>query len=148
MWEQYDVPKSEGTRIHRVGDTLVCVAVEMAGEGDLLAIMPISGAAKPDARQARGKRQQSIALPPLDAPAWSRHFIGRASEYQLTPGYPSIPVCVKLREPFSLQPGSDLRGWIFSRIEARIVVANIDLASFPLAKPFKTLYGTPEAGVV
>jgi hypothetical protein len=120
----------------------------MAGEGDLLAMMPIYGQAVPARKKPLGKMTQALALPPLDDPAWSRHFIGKASTYELAPGYPPIPVCVRFKEPFSLQPGSDLRGWIFSRIEARVLVSGVELASFPLARPFKTLYGTPETGVV
>lgn len=152
LWAQHEVPTKEGTRIHRIGDTLVCVALEMAGDGDLLAIMPYyasSGWGQSPARKtARGPSPRGLSLPPLDDPAWSRHFIAKASTYELAPGYPPIPVCVRLKEPFSLQPGSDLRGWIFSRIEARVIVSGVELASFPLARPFKTMYGPPDAGVV
>jgi hypothetical protein len=42
----------------------------------------------------------------------------------------------------------NLEGWIFSRLEARILVSGQVLASFPLARPMKTLYGTPDAGAI
>jgi len=149
MWKQYEVPRSEGTRIHRIGDTLVCVAVQMAGEGELLSVMPIYDAREVrPVRAARKKADNTLALPPLDDPVWHRYFIDKADQYTLSPGYPPIPVCVRLKEAFSLPPDADLKGWIFSRIEARIIVSGSILASFPLARPIKTLYGTPETGVV
>jgi hypothetical protein len=55
---------------------------------------------------------------------------------------------VHLRESFFLPPGTTLEGWIFSRIQVRITANEAEVASFPLQRPFKTLYGTPDAGVV
>jgi len=148
MWEPYDVPRSEGTRIHRIGDALVCIAVEMTGAGDLLAAMPVYPEAGTQKKSLRKKADHAIALPPLEDGAWSRFFIGKAESYELSPGYPPLPACVSLKETFSLPPGATLDGWIFSRVEARVLVAGNELASFPLVKPYKTLYGTPDAGVV
>ncbi|OHD19879.1 MAG: hypothetical protein A2Y38_26755 [Spirochaetes bacterium GWB1_59_5] len=148
MWEQYEVPRSEGTRIHRIGSMLICVAVEMAGEGDLLSAMPMYDAALSLKKTTRKNVVSSVTLPPLDDPVWYKFFIDSSKHYELLPGYPQIPVCVRLKEAFSLPPGADLKGWIFSRIEARILVSGVELVSFPLAKPHKTLYGTPETGVI
>lgn len=39
-------------------------------------------------------------------------------------------------------------GWIFSHLEARILIEGEAMASFALIPPFKTLYGTPDSGVV
>lgn len=148
MWEQYQVPKNEGTRIHRIGSTLICVVAVISGEGDLLSAMPMYDSVMPSKSPARKKAVLPLALPPLDDSVWSRFFIDASEHYELMPGYPQMPVCVQLREAFSLPPGADLKGWIFSRIEARILVSGTELVSFPLARPYKTLYGTPESGVI
>jgi len=148
MWEQYQVPRSEGTRIHRIGTTLICVVAVISGEGDLLSAMPMYDSVMPLKIPARRKAALPLALPPLDDPVWYRFFIDSSEHYELLPGYPQMPVCVMLKEAFSLPPGADLKGWIFSRIEARILVSGTELVSFPLARPHKTLYGTPESGVI
>lgn len=146
MWRKYQLPKSEGTRIHRVGKTILFVAIETAGEGDVLA----ASISYPDIAvpAARRKEKTTIAVPPLDGPGWSRYYMGASDSYDIVPGYPELPICISLREPFYLPPAADLRGWIFSHVEARIVVAGSAVASYPLTRPFKTLYGIPEAGVV
>lgn len=146
MWRQYDLPKNEGTRVHRAGKTILYVAVEAAGEGDVLAAL-ISYDNPPEAKTSR-KGKDMLAVPPLDDPAWSRYSMGSHSAYEIAPGYPAMPVCIKVREPFYLPPAADLRGWIFSHIEARILVGGSAVGSFPLARPFKTLYGIPEAGII
>jgi len=148
MWDKYEVPRSEGTRIHHIGTTLICVAAVISGEGDLLSAMPMYDAGTPMKKTTRKKAEPFLALPPLDDPVWYRFFINSSEHYELLPGYPQMPVCVKLKEAFSLPPGADLTGWIFSKIEARILVSGTELVSFPLAKPHKTLYGTPESGVI
>ncbi len=148
MWDKYQVPRDEGTRIHRIGTTLICVAAVISGEGDLLSAMPMYDSIAPAKRTARKKVEPPLELPPLDDAAWYRFFIDSSEYYELLPGYPQMPACVKLSEAFSLPPGADLKGWIFSRIEARILVSGVELVSFPLARPHKTLYGTPESGVI
>lgn len=148
MWEQYQVPRNEGTRIHRIGTTLLCVVAVISGEGDLLSAMPMYDSVPPAKNASRKKSNSSVVLPPLDDPVWDRFFIDSSENYELLPGYPQMPVCVRFKEAFSLSPGADLNGWIFSRIEARILVSGAELVAFPLARPYKTLYGTPEAGVI
>lgn len=146
MWRQYDLPKSEGTRMHRAGKTILYVAVEVAGEGEVLAAMV--SYANASIAATRRKTKVVMAVPPLDDPAWSRYYMGTSSTYDIIPGYPDMPVCIKLREPFYLPPAADLRGWIFSHVEARIVVGGSTVASYPLTRPYKTLYGIPEAGII
>jgi len=146
MWRQYDLPKSEGTRVHRAGSTILYIAVEAAGEGDVLAALASYG--NPPEGKARRKGKDELAVPPLDDPAWWRYSMGSFSTYEIAPGYPAMPVCIRVREPFHLPPAADLRGWIFSHIEARILVGGSTAGSFPLTRPFKTLYGIPEAGII
>jgi hypothetical protein len=149
MWTEWTLPKNEGTRIHRFGKAMLCVSADMAGEGDVLAAMPFYPESS-HALTAAGKKKAppALCLPPLADPAWTRYYMGKTQEYRLSPGYPTLPVCVRLRESFSLPPGADIQGWIFSHIEARIMVGAAMVASFPLRKPFKTMYGNPESGVV
>lgn len=146
MWRQYELPRSEGTRIHRVGKTVLFVAVETAGEGDVLAAMISYPDTSIPAQRRKGK--ETMTVPPLDSPGWARYFMGSSANYDIVPGYPEMPVCISLREPFYLPPAADLRGWIFSHVEARIVVGGSTVASYPLTRPYKTLYGIPEAGIV
>lgn len=146
MWKEYDLPTNEGTRIHRAGKTVLYVAIEVAGEGEVLAAMV--SYAEDSGIAPRRKARAPVSVPPLDSPMWSRYFMGTSSTYEIVPGYPQMPVCIRLREPFFLPPAADLRGWIFSHVEARIVVGGATVASYPLTRPFKTLYGIPEAGIV
>ncbi len=147
MWKTWNLPRNEGTRMHRFGDAAICVAVDSAGEGSVLAAMALYAPELPS-KAARGGREAPVALPPLSSPSWTRSYAGGAETYELLPGYPPIPVCVRLRESFRLSPGSGLDGWIFSKLEARVSVNGSELGSFPLRLPFKTLYGIPQAGVV
>ncbi len=146
-WRRWDLPKDEGTRLHQFGDMRICVAVDMAGEGDILAALPLY----PDRYPAAGpkaRKQAALSLPSLSDRAWTRFYMGNGSDYELAPAYPRIPTCVRLKDPFSLPPGATLEGWIFSRIDACIKVGDVAVISYPLAPPAKTLYGTPDAGVV
>ncbi|HOZ72606.1 MAG TPA: DUF432 domain-containing protein [Spirochaetales bacterium] len=138
-WKRWNLPKNEGTRVHRIGDRRICVAVDMVGDQYVLAAMALP----PEA--SRGSR---LALPSLSDKAWTRFFMDKAEDYELAPAYPPMPTCIRLKQPFSLAPGSTVEGWIFSRIEASILVNGARIASFPLATPYKTLYGSPEAGVI
>ena len=146
MWKQWTLPKNEGTRLHEFGTSRICVAVDTAGEGDILAAMPIYPGATAVSKPA-GKKP-GLSLPPLTDSAWIRYYMGKDDGYRLAPAYPPLPVCVHLRESFFLPPGTTLEGWIFSRIQVRITAGDAEVASFPLQRPFKTLYGTPDAGVV
>lgn len=147
LWRSWELPRNEGSRIHKLGDVHICVAVQQAGEGDILATMPIYPDPSPsDKKPARTKA--SLSLPSLSDAAWTRFFMGKENTYDIVPSYPPLPVCVHLKDPFSLPPGSTLEGWIFSKIEASIHVKNVTVASYPLSQPHKTLYGTPDAGVV
>lgn len=108
----------------------------------------------PEEKEATKKSRKSAQrlstpeLPPIEDTAWTRTFIGKSTEYGLFPGYPPLPICVKLHESFSLPPGSDIMGWIFSHLEARVIIEDQTIVAFPLLPPFKTLYGTPDSGVV
>lgn len=143
-WARYPFPRDDGARIHRIGDAVVCVALENAGQGEFLAAVPLHGTAKP----RRGKSAGAVELPPPDDPAWRRMLVKGADDYELAPAYPKPPVCVRLKESFLLPPGADLEGWIFSRVEAQVLVSGALLASLPLRKAHKTLYGQPDSGVV
>ncbi|TFG84970.1 MAG: DUF432 domain-containing protein [Spirochaetales bacterium] len=146
IWKHWDLPRNEGTRLHRLGDVQICVAVDMAGEGDILAAMPIYPRMPAD---TKGKREKpNLSLPPLNDPLWTRFYMGKEDGYDLVPAYPPLPICLRLKDPFLLPPGATLEGWVFSRIEASILVNGTAIVSYPLAIPFKTLYGTPDAGVV
>lgn len=144
IWRSWPVPRNEGTAVHRTGGATLCVSIEQAGDGDVLAAL--ARYAEDDAPGA--KRAAQLVLPPLDDPAWSRYYSGKADHYELEPGYPELPVCVRLHEPFRLPPGADLRGWIFSHLEAKLKVGHAIAGAFPLKKPYKTLYGPPDAGVI
>jgi len=149
LWSRYPVPRDDGSRLHRFGRTLVCVALERVGEADFIATMPLYDAPSPAKRSAAGRGASGlIALPPFDAPTWRRMLVRHGSEYELSPAYPAIPVCVRLKEAFLLPPGADLEGWVFSRAEAQVLVSGAVLASLPLQRPHKTLYGPPDSGVV
>jgi len=147
MWKHWDLPRDEGTRLHRIGDVQIYVAMDIAGEGEVLATLPIYPETTPAARKT-GRVKKVFSLPPLSDPVWTRYFMGGQDAYAILPSYPRIPVCVRLSQPFLLPPGTDLEGWIFSRIEATIMVGDTQVSSYPLAVPYKTLYGTPDAGVV
>ncbi|MGD9940865.1 MAG: DUF432 domain-containing protein [Clostridia bacterium] len=150
IWKNWPLPVDEGARTHTFGKTSVYVAVDTAGDGMVLAAMvrfaDEKTAQKKDSSPAR--RPATPELPPIEDGAWTRTFMGKATEYGLYPGYPPLPVCVKLHESFMLPPGSDIVGWIFSHLEARILFEGQTMASFPLLPPFKTLYGTQDSGVV
>lgn len=168
IWKTWPLPLDEGARCHQFRNTTLHIAVERAGEGTVLAAMVQydtgNNATLPDEGTAagvvakttpgRGKRrkaaQQQVmdSLPPLEDPSWTRAFAGQRSEYALVPAFPAIPVCIHLHEPFSLPSGSDINGWVFSHLEARILISGEPMAAFPLRPPFKTLYGTPDSGVV
>lgn len=146
-WKRWGLPKNEGTRLHQFGDVRICIAVDMAGDGDILASLPIY----PDSRPAPKKGARTagnLSLPALSDKAWSRFYMGKESEYELAPAYPPLPICVRLKDPFSLPPGATLEGWIFSRLEVCIKVGGTAVVAYPLSRPAKTLYGTPDAGVV
>jgi hypothetical protein len=146
-WKHWDLPRNEGTRLHEFGDVVICVAIDLAGNGEILETIPIYTI--PDAsNRKRSGPYRGITLPSLADPAWTRFYLGKESRYEIMPAYPPMPTCVRLKEPFSLPPGTTLEGWIFSRIEACIRVSDTVVASYPLAPPAKTLYGTPDAGVV
>lgn len=147
MWRSWELPRNEGSRLHKFGDVQICVAVQQAGEGDILATLPLYPDPSSSDKKSAGQKA-SLSIPSLSDSAWTRFFMGKENTYEIVPAYPPIPVCVHLKDPFSLPPGSTLEGWIFSRIEASIRVKNVTVASFPLSQPFKTLYGTPDAGVV
>lgn len=146
-WKEWDLPRNEGTRLHEFGDVVICVAAELAGNGEVLGTIPIYPTPGMPAKK-RGGPGSGITLPPLSDPAWTRFFLGKENSYEIMPAYPPMPTCVRLLEPFSLPPGTTLEGWIFSRIDACIRVSDTVVASYPLAPPVKTLYGTPDAGVV
>jgi hypothetical protein len=132
------------------GKTAVYVAVDTAGDGAVLASMVRFAEEKTDRKRSRSSTKKPVTpeLPPIEDVAWTRTFMGKAAEYGLYPGYPPLPVCVKLHESFMLPPGSDIVGWIFSHLEARILFEDQTMVSFPLLPPFKTLYGTQDSGVV
>ncbi len=138
-WKRWDLPTNEGTRIHRIGDRRVCVAADMVGDQYVLAAMALPPEASKGAR---------LSLPSLSDKAWTRFYMDKAEGYELAPAYPPIPTCVRLKQPFSMAPGSTVEGWVFSRVEACVVVGGARVAAFPLATPYKTLYGSPEAGVI
>jgi len=142
MWKTYTIPRNEGTRIHHAGSTQLCVAVDQAGEGTVL-----SSLVRYNQPSARANRQITD-LPPLSDKTWIRSFIGKAEQYELKPAFPPVPICVRLREAFSLGSGQELDGWIFSTLEAHLSVQGKSLAAYPLRKPFKTLFGMPETGVI
>jgi len=147
MWKHWELPRDEGTRLHSIGDVKIYVAMDIAGEGEVLATLPIYPEAAPVVKKP-GRAKPLFSLPPLSDAVWTRYFMGKQDTYSIFPSYPPLPVCVKLNQPFLLPPGADLEGWVFSRIEAKIMVDDTTVASYPLAVPFKTLYGTPDAGVV
>jgi hypothetical protein len=150
IWKDWPLPLDEGSRSHLFGDTVLYVSTDTAGDGAVLAAMVKFPEKKPEPSSNR-KTRRSPALPqipPIDDTAWTRAFVGKTMEYGLYPGYPSLPICVRLNESFSLPPGSDIVGWIFSHLEARILIGGEVMASFALIPPYKTLYGTPDSGVV
>jgi hypothetical protein len=146
-WKQWDLPRNEGTRLHEFGDVIICVAVDLAGNGEILETIPIYPAHDVPIHKKTGVGP-GITLPALSDPSWTRFYLGKENDYEIMPAYPPMPTCVRIKEPFSLPPGTTLEGWIFSRIEACIRVGDTVVASYPLAPPVKTLYGTPDAGVV
>jgi hypothetical protein len=149
IWKNWTLPLDEGARCHVFGRTALYVSIDTAGDGAVLAAMVKFYEDRPAPR--RGRKQSRAAqfeLPPIDDPAWTRAFVGQTQEYGLYPGYPPLPICVKLHESFALPPGSDIMGWIFSHLEARILINGEAMASFALIPPYKTLYGTPDSGVV
>lgn len=143
-WGSWPLPKDEGAREHRFGDTTLVVAADKAGEGDVLAAAVLYGRGG----RTPGKKSRVLALPPPGDPAWKRVHTPSAGDYSLMPGYPSLPVCLSLRQPFILAPGARVEGWICSHAEARLVLGGAEAVSLPLARPYKTLYGSPESGVV
>ncbi|PKL23802.1 MAG: hypothetical protein CVV47_13405 [Spirochaetae bacterium HGW-Spirochaetae-3] len=146
-WKRWDLPRNEGTRLHQFGDMRICIAVDMAGDGDILAALPIYPD-RPTETRKKPRIPANLALPSLSDRAWTRFYMGSRGDYEIVPAYPPIPTCVRLKDPFSLPPGSTLEGWIFSRIEACIRVGDTSVVSYPLTRPAKTLYGPPDAGVV
>ena len=150
IWKNWKLPLDEGARCHSFGKTSLYVSIETAGDGAVLAAMSTFHEDKP--AQKKGKTQKSNPsmpeLPPIDDPIWTRAFVGKTQEYGLYPGYPPLPICARLHESFALPPGSDIMGWIFSHLEARILIDGETMASFALIPPYKTLYGTPDSGVV
>ncbi len=142
MWKSWTIPREEGTRAHRIGASTLYVGIDEAGDGYVLTAL-----VRYQDRPSRSSRAAE-PLPPFADLAWTRRYMGAIEAYQLNPGYPSIPICVKLRESFLLGPGDDVQGWIFSHLEARVCVDDSLVGSFPLRKPYKTLYGTPDAGVI
>lgn len=146
-WKRWDVPRNEGSRLHQFGTMQLCVAVDTAGEGDILSTVALyPEPAAPGSRKSRPV--SALALPSFSDRVWTRYLLGNETGYELIPAYPSLPNCVKLTYPFSLPAGTEVDGWIFSRIEVGIRVGETAIASYPMVKPFKTLYGTPDAGVV
>lgn len=150
IWKNWDLPLDEGARCHSFGGTSLYITTDTAGDGAVLAAMVRFPEEKPKSRRGSKSylRPNFHELPPIDDAAWTRAFVGKTKEYGLLPGYPSLPICVKLHESFSLPPGSDIMGWIFSHLEARILIDGEAMASFALIPPYKTLYGTPDSGVV
>lgn len=150
IWKNWKLPLDEGARCHAFGKTTLYVSIDSAGDGSVLAAMVKFSEDKSASKKGRRTptRPALPELPPIDDAAWTRAFVGKTQEYGLYPGYPPLPICVKLHESFALPPGSDIIGWIFSHLEARILVNGEAIASFALIPPFKTLYGTPDSGVV
>ena len=150
IWKTWTLPLDEGARCHCFGTTNLYVSTDTAGESSVLAAMSKFPEAKQTGKKTSRPAQKPAMhqLPPIDDGAWTRAFVGKTQEYGLYPGYPPLPICVRLHESFSLPPGSDIVGWIFSHLEARILINGETMASFPLIPPFKTLYGTPDTGVV
>ncbi|OHD77381.1 MAG: hypothetical protein A3J97_14650 [Spirochaetes bacterium RIFOXYC1_FULL_54_7] len=150
LWKNWNLPVDEGARCHCFGNTSLYVSINTAGDGAVLAAMVRFPEVKPVVKKSnKTARKPSLPeLPPIDDAAWTRAFVGKTQEYGLYPGYPPLPICVRLHESFSLPPGSDIMGWIFSHLEARILINGEDMASFALIPPYKTLYGTPDSGVV
>lgn len=144
------MPLDEGARCHTFGKTSLYVSIDTAGDGAVLAAMVKFPEDKPAPNKRRKPQAQPSLpeLPPIDDTTWTRAFVGKTQEYGLYPGYPPLPICVKLHESFALPPGSDIMGWIFSHLEARILIDGEAMASFALIPPYKTLYGTPDSGVV
>lgn len=147
MWRNWELPRNEGSRLHKLGDAQICVAVQQAGEGDILATLPLYPDPSLPAKKP-GRSQPPLSLPSLSDANWDRFFMGKENSYDIAPAYPPLPVCIHLKDAFSLPAGSTLEGWIFSRIEASIRVKNTSLVSYPLSQPYKTLYGSPDSGVV
>jgi len=146
-WKRWDVPRNEGSRLHQFGNMQLCVAVDTAGEGDILSTVALYP--EPAAAGTKKRRPASaLALPSFSDRAWTRFLLDKETGYELIPAYPPLPNCVKLTYPFSLPAGTEVDGWIFSRIEVGVRVGEKAIASYPMARPFKTLYGTPDAGVV
>jgi hypothetical protein len=150
IWKDWKLPLDEGARCHSFGKTSLYVSIDTAGDGAVLAAMVKFPEDQTSTRKRSktGQKQPLHELPPFDDAAWTRAFAGTTQEYGLYPGYPPLPICVKLNESFSLPPGSDIVGWIFSHLEARILIDGEAMASFALIPPYKTLYGTPDSGVV
>ncbi len=146
-WKHWDLPRNEGTRLHAFEEVQICVAIDMAGNGEILATMPIYPPPGSAPRKTT-RANPGITLPSFSDRAWTRFYLDKEDNYELMPAYPPMPICVRLKSPFSLPPATTVDGWIFSRIEACIKVDGTVVASYPLAPPVKTLYGTPDAGVV
>ena len=89
MWKHWTLPKNEGTRLHEFGTSRICVAVDTAGEGDILAAMPIypdiAAVTKPTGRKP------GLSLPPLTDSSWIRYYMGKDDGYRLAPAYPPLP---------------------------------------------------------
>ncbi len=146
LWNTYSFPWQEGIKIHELGETSICVAIEQAGEGKLISVLPVYKTHTEQKKKA--KTGKPVYIPPMTDPAWIRMLVSNGSEYSLLPAYPGLPVCIKLKEAFLLPAGAELEGWIFSRPEAQIWLANSLVASLPLRPPHKTLFGQPDTGIV
>lgn len=146
LWTTYDFPGQSGTRVHSIGETNICVATEQAGEGELLSVIAVYNVNTK--KQAASKAGKGFFVPPMTDPGWKRMLVKNSSEYSLLPAYPDLPVCINIKEAFLLPPGAELEGWIFSRLEAQIQVEGSIVASFPLRKAHKTLFGQADTGVV
>jgi len=142
MWNTWELPPEGKPRRHDLGLATLYVGTDSAGEGTVLtALVAYDGAAP-------GGKRRPVPAPRADDARWTRSFLDGRSGYEVAPAYPAIPVCVHLAESFSLQPGSRLSGWIFSRAEVELKTNGKSLRRFPLEPPRKTLFGRSDSGIV
>ncbi|HAP43959.1 MAG: hypothetical protein A2087_10640 [Spirochaetes bacterium GWD1_61_31] len=150
IWSAYSLP--EGNRpadwqVHNIGDCHIHVGCERSGDQASLFLLTrhdeLPRLLPPDCPPPSREPPRSA-----DDRRWQRCAIGKLTEYQLLPVYPTLPLCIHLDRAVSLPPGGILQGWLFSSASAEIRVGDVPLTTVAPRTLHKTLYGNTTDGVV
>lgn len=135
-WGSYPVPSGSEVTRHRFGTTTMHISQgrPVPGEPEL-PVMKVAITYGPDDGSVE--------------PVWSFLVPARMDHsYIIRPVYPSDPVCIRIDTPLSLARDATLEGWFTSIIDLELVTGGLAVTTYPLEPPFRTLFGSPDKGLV